>query len=425
MSSQAAEAPSLEKTWRRRAFASTWVCYAGFYFCRKAWGIASAAVGEAHGLDASTLGWIATAFIVAYTVGQFLSGWLGQRIGARRLLLGGMAVSIAAHGALGFANSTSTFVVFMVVNGLAQSTGWCGTVATMARWFRRSERGVVMGFWATCYQVGGVLAKGLAAWSIGALGYRYAFFTGSVVVVGVWVVVHFFQRNGPSDVGLEEYEESGELQGDGQESMTAGVGWDRSTLTSVLLVGVFYFFVKFIRYAIDYWVPYLFHHHFGLDFAEAGYLSLLFDLFGVGGVIAIGYASDKWFGGRRARISLLAVVGMVGACFVLATGGGESVALFALALGLVGFTLYGPDALMSGAAAIDIGTPRQAALAAGIINGMGSVGGALQGPLIGSLLDDPGGATERVLWLLVAASIAAAATLSLVVWRNHKGWSDV
>ena len=376
-------------------------------------------------MDASTLGWIATAFILAYTVGQFLSGWFGQRVGARRLLLGGMALSILAHGALGFANSTGTFVVFMVVNGLAQSTGWCGTVATMARWFRRSERGVVMGFWATCYQVGGVLAKGLAAWSIGALGYQYAFFTGSLVVVGVWVVVYFYQRNGPSDVGLEEFEEAGESSGVAQDGWAGSTGWDRSTLTSVLLVGVFYFFVKFIRYAIDYWVPYLFHHHFGLDFAEAGYLSLLFDLFGVGGVIAIGYASDKWFGGRRARVSLLAVVGMVGACFVLATGGGESVALFAFALGLVGFTLYGPDALMSGAAAIDIGTPRQAALAAGIINGMGSVGGALQGPVIGSLLDDPGGATERVLWLLVAASIAAAATLGVVVWRNHKGWSDV
>jgi sugar phosphate permease len=422
VSSEAPEPHALQKTWRRRAFASTWVCYAGYYFCRKAWGIVSAAVGEAHGLDASTLGWIATSFIVAYTVGQFISGWMGQRLGARRLLLGGMALSILAHGALGFANSTSTFVVFMVVNGLAQSTGWCATVATMARWFHRSERGFVMGFWATCYQVGGVLAKGLAAWSIGALGYRYAFFTGSLVVVGVWVVVYFYQRNGPSDVGLDELED---FQEGAQVAPEAGSTWDRSTLTSVLLVGVFYFFVKFIRYAIDYWVPYLFHHHFGLDFAEAGYLSLLFDLFGVGGVIAIGYASDKWFSGRRARISLLAVVGMVGACFVLATGGGESVALFAFALGLVGFTLYGPDALMSGAAAIDIGTPRQAALAAGIINGMGSVGGALQGPVIGSLLDDPGGATERVLWLLVAASVAAAATLGVVVWRNHKGWSDV
>ena len=417
MSSQAAEAPSLEKTWRRRAFASTWVCYAGFYFCRKAWGIASAAVGEAHGLDASTLGWIATAFIVAYTVGQFLSGWLGQRIGARRLLLGGMAVSIAAHGALGFANSTSTFVVFMVVNGLAQSTGWGGTVATMARWFRRSERGVVMGFWATCYQVGGVLAKGLAAWSIGALGYRYAFFTGSVVVVGVWVVVHFFQRNGPSDVGLEEYEESGELQGDGQESMTAGVGWDRSTLTSVLLVGVFYFFVKFIRYALWSWVPFFLSRNYGLEGDDAGYLSTVFDLCGIAGVIVCGWMSDRYFKGKRAKISVIFLVLMAASCILMYTAGQVAVALFGISLGLVGFSLYGPDALMTGAAAQDIGG-RSTAMAAGIINGMGSIGAVVQEFVIGRMYDKSAGDLGPIFAMLVVAAVRICPIYTLLGLRT-------
>jgi sugar phosphate permease len=41
--------------------------------------------------------------------------------------------------------------------------------------------------------------------------------------------------------------------------------------------------------------------------------------------------------------------------------------------------LFGPDSLVSGAAAQDLGGPDASATAAGIINGMGSVGAIAQG----------------------------------------------
>ena len=45
-----------------------------------------------------------------------------------------------------------------------------------------------------------------------------------------------------------------------------------------------------------------------------------------------------------------------------------------ISIGLIGFFTYGPDSLMSGAAAMDMGKTHGAALAAGLINGIGSVG---------------------------------------------------
>ena len=44
----------------------------------------------------------------------------------------------------------------------------------------------------------------------------------------------------------------------------------------------------------------------------------------------------------------------------------------------IGFLLFGPDSLLSGAAAQDAGGPGAAALAAGLINGIGSVGAIAQ-----------------------------------------------
>ena len=242
-------------SWRWRVFAATWLSYAGFYFCRKPFSIVKGTMGEELAFDATTLGTIGTAYLLAYTIGQFIAGAAGNKWGPRMLLLGGMAVSAGVNIGFGFGNNVATFSALMVLNGLAQATGWANNVGTMAAWFGRAERGRVMGFWATCYQVGGVAANTMAAWVLGAYGWRYSFFAGSAVLVAVWVFFLFNQRNKPEDLGLPGVVDDGEAPtpdaGDGGWAWLTG-----PVLTNMLLVGAFYFFVKFIRYALWSWAPY-------------------------------------------------------------------------------------------------------------------------------------------------------------------------
>ena len=412
------------RVWRWRVFASTWLCYAGLYFCRKPFFIVKSAMGEELGFDAEKLGWIGFAYLLAYTFGQFASGALGQRIGSRRLLLGGMTLSLIAGVGFGMVEALAGFALLMVVNGVAQATGWSGAVGNMANWFRRRERGTVMGFWATCYQVGGVGANGLAAWVLIRYGYRYAFFAGALVLAAVMLFFFFNQANSPEDKGFEPLVEDEERAADGSVVSGGSTGWSRQTWITVLLVGVFYFFVKFIRYALWSWAPFFLDRNFGLAGDDAGYIATLFDLFGIGGVIFAGWVSDRLFHGRRAKVAFLMLLGMLAATAAMATFGGRSVLLFAICMGATGFTLYGPDALMTGAGAMDIGSRHGAILAAGIINGMGSIGSVVQEPLIGWMYSHGDGQLEPILWLLMGAAALAAVSLSVVLVRNKLGLSD-
>ena len=410
--------PPLLRQWRWRVFAATWLSYAGLYFCRKPFFITKSNLGTELHLDATALASIGTAYLVAYTVGQFVAGALGTRWGPRALLLTGMAVSIGANVAFGMINSFGLSIAFMVINGLAQATGWAGNVGTMANWFARHERGSVMGIWATNFQVGGVAANALAAWALGHFGhYRASYFCGSLVLLAVWAFFLFNQRNRPEDVGLDPIAEDNEQA---EESASAGVGWSRTTLVNVLLIGVFYFFLKFIRYALWSWAPFLLQRNFGLQGSDAGYLSTIFDLAGVAGVIVLGWLSDKVFASERARVSFYSLLAMVAACVLLYTLGSISVPLFALSLGLVGFTLYGPDALMTGAGAIDAGNRRGAVLAAGIINGMGSIGTILQEVVIGKLYDSNSGNLAPILGLLLGAAAGSTIAMWVVLMRNRR-----
>jgi len=297
----------------------------------------------------------------------------------------------------------------------------------MANWFRRSERGTVMGVWATNFQAGGVMANALAAWALGSFGFRYSFFMGSAVLMTIWLFFFFNQRNKPEDVGLPAQDDEAYKAAIGEEveENSNKFGLSRSAVINVLLIGSFYFFLKFIRYALWSWAPYFLVKNFSLAGDSAGYLSTLFDFFGIGGVIVIGILSDKLFKSRRAGISLIMILAMSASCLLLFTAGKTSITVFAACLSLVGFTLYGPDALLSGAGAMDIGTKRGAALAAGIINGMGSIGAVVQEFAIGRTYDASGGQLGPVFAILFGASGLATLMVGIVALRNRLGRSDV
>ncbi len=104
-----------------------------------------------------------------------------------------------------------------------------------------------------------------------------------------------------------------------------------------------------------------------------------------------GYISDRFFGSRRGGVSLAMMIGMTAATVLLIVFRDAGVEVFIALLGLVGFTLYGPDALLTGAGAMDIGGRRAATFATAVISGFGSLGPIVQEVVIGRLYNAKSG----------------------------------
>ncbi len=421
------------RSWRLRVFAATWLSYVGFYITRKPYSIVKADLGKELALGAQDLALIYAVYLIAYTIGQFASGAVGPRVGPRRMLLWGMGISAALSAIMGVLTQLPQlafggFAVAMGVLGLAQATGWSNNLGVMALWFRRHERGRVMGLWATNFQVGGVLAGALAAFVLSHYGLTAVFHVAAVVLLGVIAFFWFNERDRPEDVGLPALvHDNGDSTHEAQDpaAQEESVHWDRGIWISVVLVGGAYFGMKFIRYALWSWAPFVLKNNFGLAGDDAGYVSVIFDLCGIAGVMATGWLSDRLFAGRRAFISLVMLIALVGATALLFTAGAGSASAFAVCIGLVGFALYGPDALLTGAGAIDIGKGRGAVRAAGIISGLGSAGSVVQELMIGKSYEQTGGSIGPILAMLLGSAVLSAACVAVILLRNRLGQSDV
>jgi OPA family sugar phosphate sensor protein UhpC-like MFS transporter len=422
MSHATAEISPALRSWRNRIFIATWLSYVGFYFCRKPFSIAKSSMAKEAGFDATTLGNIGAVYLISYAIGQFLAGGMGTRLGPRRNVLLGMSISVLVALGFGLTLSAPMLMGLMLVNGLAQATGWSGNVGTMAAWFRHAERGRVMGAWATNFTVGALASAWFASWVLGGWGWRWTFWSGAVVLS--LVIANFVanQRNRPEDVGLAPLDDAAEPTASARDGDSL---LPRGALTTILLVGGFYFFAKLIRYAIWSWVPFFLERNYGLKGDQAGFYSTLFDICGIPGVMVTGWLSDRFFGSRRAGVSLLMVLLMTASCGALYLFGASSLLVFGACLAVVGFSLYGPDALMTGAGAMDIGSRRAAVLATGLISGVGSLGPVMQELVIGKLYDTGGGQLGPIFLMLFGSAALSALFCAALVVRQRLGRSSV
>jgi len=389
---ESSPSPRDSRAWT--AWGITWLSYAVYYFGRKNISVTKAAIGRA--LGDRVLHGVETTYLAAYALGQYGSGWLGDRVGARRLVGLGMLAAAASSFAFGMSRSGAAFLAIAFCTGQAQSTGWTGNAKAMQEWTAPANRGRIMGVWATCYQVGGIVATAFAAWMLSHFGWQAAYFGAAAVIAVVGVAVLVVLRPGPVPV-----QPASQVRIDRRAVVRSPILW---------CYGASYFFIKLIRYSLLFWLPYYLEIELRYPQGQAGYLSTSFEIGGVAGTIALGWLSDRLPQVSRSLLSAASLVGLACALFAYTRVGGSSRALNFAVMAAVGFLLFGPDSLLSGAAAQDLGGRNAAALALGMINGFGSIGAVSQELMTRAVSRAWG--WNAVFYVLLILAVAAASALA-------------
>jgi len=416
------------QSWHHRILFTIWITYFGFYFCRKNIAAALPAIASDLGVTNAQLAILGTCLAASYAIGQFINGQLGDRYGARLLVTVGIIGSVLLNIAFGFSRSLRAMAVIWGANGFFQSMGWGPITKTVANWFPQGRRGSVSGVLGTSYHLGEVATLLLTGVLLAGSHWRMMFWApaGLLALLGIHFAIRV--RNAPEEVGLptaEEQEDGVTQERDASADEHLGLAYTlRQTVGNprVWIVGVAFFWLHLVQWGFLYWSVKMFTDMHGDALSTAALKAAAIPVAGALGAISAGWATDRLFGGRRAPLACVMIVGLAAAICLFGLMPELAGPLLVLLLGLIGFLNSGAQLIMCAPMAMDMATRKAASAAAGFIDALGYAGVGTGIAVTGVLVDRFATATDaapgwQAALLFWSGAAVISALLMATLWR--------
>lgn len=393
-----------------------WLTYGSFYFCRNNLGIAIPGLQAELGYTKAQVGTVLMALKLAYGAGQFINGQLAERCPPRVLLALGLMISAALNVLFGLATALFFLTFVWACNGYVQALGWPSTMRVAANWFPALQRGRAIGIIGTGYQLCGALTFVVAGWAAQRFGWRGALYVPALLLTLSAVHMLVFLRDSPNSSGQADRSGVGNIP---TSSLRENLALTLAN-PALWLVAVALCLLDACRYGFTDWgVTHL--KEVGQDsVSSAAFKYAVLPFGGMAGAYLSGWATDRFFGGRRAPVicGLLVALGLLALAYdrVIHRGLGASVSI----LFCIGFCIFGPQVLLVGTLPVDLARRSTAAAAAGFVNFMGYMGAAAGDKLTGHLAQDYGWRFAVRFW---AACAFGGAIVVAALWNagNKRG----
>ena len=422
---------------RLQVMLSIFLGYAGYYLVRNNFSLAKPYLINHYGFSKGDVGLIATALSIAYGISKFVMGNVADRSNPRYFMGTGLILSGLINLLFpSFVSALWAMALLWFVNGWVQGMGGSPCIRTLTHWFSDSERGTKFAIWSTSHNLGGGLTGPIVNWalllaaafSVGiSLGPKLPFFVIFYVPAVISIIMGFmicvFLRDTPQSVGLppiEEYKNDYPDTGvaDPEREMSAKEILFKYILNNKLLwlVAIANAFVYVVRYGVLNWSPTYLSAVKQCPAALARWQFFVYEFAGIPGTLLAGWASDRFFGGRRGPVSVIYMAIVTVAVYVYWKNPPGNFMVDSITLFAIGFLVYGPIMLI-GVSAADLVPKKASGTSCGFTGFFGYIGGAVIAEFgIGHVVDRWG--WDGGFTLLLLACLISMVLLGMT-WKVH------
>lgn len=169
------------------------------YMDRSNISVAAPAIAKEFGMSKTAMGFVFSAFLWAYAIGQIPGGWLGDRFGPRRVLLAIIPIWSLTVIVTGLTTGVIFLIATRFVLGLSEAGAFPIATRAMQLWFAKSERGLVHGVTHSFSRLAVATTPLVAVAIMVAFGWRGIFYIfGSAGML--WSAAFYvFYRNRPEE----------------------------------------------------------------------------------------------------------------------------------------------------------------------------------------------------------------------------------
>jgi len=366
------------------------------------------------GLSPRQMGSVFSAFTLAYALFEIPCGWLGDRIGPRRVLLRIVLWWSFFTAATGWAWNWLVLVVTRFLFGAGEAGCFPNLTKALSRWLPTRERSRAQGVLWMAARWGGAVTPLLVFFCLQRMHWRMAFLVFGLLGL-VWAVVFYaWYRDDPRAHPSVNAAEAALLPAEAEHAAGHPPAPWREWLRSrtVWCLCLQYGAVSYVWYFFVTWFPTYLLTARGFDMKQSAWLAGTPLLLGGFGSLAAGVLSPilaRALGGLGPARRALGVSGLVGGAALLV--GSTLLANPYLAVAAIAMVSFCNDLTVPGAwaACMDVGG-RHVATLGGTMNMVGNLGGVLGPLVIGMLVERPGG------WMLSFYAAAGVYLAGAFLW---------
>ena len=364
------------------------------YLDRNSMSSLSKGIAADLGLSKTQLGFVFSAFSLAYGLFEIPTGMMVDKIGPKRTLFRIVVWWSFFTLLTGLATGFYFLLIVRFLFGAGEAGAFPTVSAAISRWFPVSQRASIQSIVWMGSRMGGALAPILSIYLAGEYGWRTVFYIfGSIGLV--WATVWWFWfRDEPRDMPGIDPEEIAYIEANRSIKSTSHglLSWKTVLKNGNLwaLMGM-YHFLLYGAYFYMSWMPEYLEKGRGIAKEDLGWMTSLPFVVGMFGCLAGGFVSDylaktKGLKFGRRYVGMFGLV-MAGICMLLGSFIVDmNIAIIFLALGLAfkDFTLP-----VSWAVATDIGGKNTGAIS-GSMGMAGQLGSAIMASAFGYILQETG-----------------------------------
>ena len=375
---------------------------------------AAPSISKDLGLLEGQMGLVFAAFTLAYALFEIPGGYLGDRIGPRKVLLRIVLWWSFFTAATGWVRSLPALLVTRFLFGAGEAGCFPNLTKAFNRWLPSHERSRAQGIMWMTARWGGAFTPALVLLCLQYMHWRTTFMLFGLLGVAWAVAFYLWYRDNPREHPGVNAAEAAQLPTDAEQSPGhVSVPWSKLYRSkTVWCLCAQYFAASYSWYFFITWFPTYLLKERGLDVKQSAWLAgapLLLGGFGaLTGSWITPWLSRRLGGLRPARKGLGAVGFVLAAGFLVLSTTIRNPYLAVLSIALVSFC---NDLMMPGAwtACMDVGGKYVGTLA-GTMNMMGNLGGFVSPIVIGYIVQY----TKN--WTLTFYVTAAVYLVGAIFW---------
>jgi sugar phosphate permease len=323
------------------------------YSIRLGYGVVLPEMIRNLGFGRTAGGSIYNAYLFTYVMITPFTGYLTDRLGARRVITTCLLILGISVILMGTVNTLWSACLFFGIAGLGATGLWAPIITLIQRWYAFHRRGFALGILSTGFGLGFATVGAVFPWLVQYYSWRYAWYYLGAMALALVAVNGILLRSDPAIAGVRPW---GETQHNcdtnfREQDITSP---QRPALRSLFadsrfyLIGCSYFAIAYALYGITTFMVDYAKFQLNLPLEKASFLATIHGICQVAGVLTILPLSD--YLGRKKTIIISNL--LITVCLVLVLMIGESLTMLYVSIGCLAL-FYGATFPIYGACAGD------------------------------------------------------------------------